>query len=153
VLLGGFGLVLGVRAGEEKVALKDVPKAVLDTFKARFPHAEIKQVEKETDADNEVVYEFGITADGKNIDVSVEADGELASIETEIAVKDIPAPVKKALDAKYPGAPIKKAEAVSEFDDGKEEKTIEVILTAKGKDLEVVLTPDGKIVKEEEAED
>ena len=153
VVLGVVSLGLVVQAGEEKVALKDVPRVVLDTFQAKFPHAEIKQIEKELDADKEVVYEFGITNAGHNIDVSIEADGELASIETEIAATDIPAAVKKGLDAKYPNATIKKAETVSTFDDDKEKKTIEVIMTVGGKDLEVVLSLDGKIVKEEKAED
>jgi len=141
------------RGDEQRVPLGEVPKAVLDAIKARFPEAELKEASKEKE-DDETVYEVSLVDQGRKIDVSVDDEGEIESTETEVAVADLPRAVASAIEAKYPKAAIRKAELIVEFEDGKEdERNYEVeIRTDAKKTIEVVLAPDGKIV-EEDAED
>jgi hypothetical protein len=143
-------LVAPSRGDEQKIPLGDVPKAVLDAVKAKFPHADLKEAAKEKE-DNEVIYEISIVDQGKKIDVSVDEKGEIEKTETEIAISALPKAVTNAIEAKYPKATIEKAELVIEFEDGKEdERNYEaVIVTDAKKTIEVVLTPKGKIVEEE----
>jgi hypothetical protein len=156
------GLVLGVifafaataggaRADEEKVPLDKVPRAVLDAVKKRFPDAEVKGAEKETE-DGKTVYEIAIKNKGQNIEVTLTPEGTLTEIEKQIEAKDLPKAVSEALDKKYPKATFKTIEEVIKVKDGKENlEYYEVLLvTAEKKKFEVSVSPEGKIVKEED---
>ena len=150
VLLGLVSFVAIVRADEEKIPLKDVPKAVLDALKAKFPAGEMKGAGKETE-DDETIYEITLVDRGKHIDVSVDEEGEIEEVETEIAAGDLPKPVAESLHAKYPEATIRKAEEIVEIEDGEETKSFEVVVvTGAKKTFEVKLSPGGKILTEEE---
>ena len=140
-------------AGEVKVPLKDVPKAVLDAVKERFPRAELTQATKESE-DGKTTYEIALKDRGRSVDLSATADGKITEIETAIDAKALPAKVTSALAAKYPDGTIKKAEEIVEIEDGKETKSFEVIVTTTAKkSLEVKLSPDGKILKKEQDEE
>jgi hypothetical protein len=153
VLMGLTAFSAGVRADEEKIPLKDVPKAVIDAVKAKFPKGEIKNAAKE-DEDGKTTYEVAVKADGRSIDVALKADGTILEIEKEVAAKDLPKAVAAAVEAKYPKATVKKAEEIIAYKGGKEEKSYEVVVTETGKkDVEVKLSADGKIVKHEEDDD
>ncbi|MDB5348800.1 MAG: hypothetical protein JWN86_47 [Planctomycetota bacterium] len=137
-----------VRADEEKVPLKDVPKAVLDAVKAKFPKAEILGAEKEVEK-GKTTFELELKDAGKTLSVSLKPDGTILEIETTIAVKDLPKKVSGAVVAKYPKGTIKSAEMVTVG----EKTTYEVVVTLAGKEpRELVLDPDGKILEDEEEE-
>jgi uncharacterized membrane protein YkoI len=149
-LVAGVGLVLlagfAVRAEEEKVPLDKVPKAVLDTVKAKFEGAELVGASKETE-DGKTTYEVTIKHRGTKIDVELSPDGKILVIEKTIAFKDLPRPVAEAVNAKYPRATIKKTEELTK------DATVsyEVLLvTADKKKVEVVLDGTGKIIQEEQ---
>jgi len=148
-MLGLFALVSIVRADEEKIPLKDVPKAALDAVKAKFPGAELTGAEKETE-NGKTTYEVALKDKGQNVDVAVTAAGKILEIEKEIAAKDLPKAVSAALEAKYPKATIKKAEAITEFKEAGEEHAFEVVVVKTDKkSVEVKLSPQGKILEEE----
>jgi len=105
---------------ETKVGLDKVPKAVLDAVRAEYEGAEIKAAETYED-DGETLYEVELTQAGKSIDVSLDEEGEIYEIEEEIDVKDLPKAVTAAVMAKYPGAKIKEAEQVTEYEDDEED--------------------------------
>lgn len=143
-------LVSGVRADEEKVALKDVPKAVLDAVKAKFPKAELTEAAKETE-DGKTTYEVALKNDGHKVEVGLTAEGTIQEIETEVAVKDLPKAVSAAVTAKYPDSTFKKAESITRFEAGKESKNYEVVVATKTKkSVEVTVSPEGKVVKTED---
>lgn len=146
VFAGILAAVPAAMANEEKVPLDKVPPAVTRAVKARFPGATLKQAEKEVD-DGKTIYEINLEHAGSKIDVSLQEDGTIVSIEKEIAAAALPKPVSDALGVKYPKGTIKKAEDVTE--DGKH--LFEVILNVGDKQREVVLDPSGKIVEDEEA--
>jgi hypothetical protein len=154
----GVGAVAGLvvlaavaRADEEKIPADKVPKAVMAAVKDRFPGAELTSIEKETE-NGQVVYDIELKHKGRKYEMDIKEDGTVLEVESEIAAKDLPEAVTKALEAKYPKATY---EEVMEKVKGKETKPSEyevVLVTADKKKLEVTLTPDGKIVEESKAE-
>lgn len=152
---GGAALVLLVVAtaamgGEEKVALDKVPRPILDAVKARFKDAQVTEAAKETE-DGKTVFEVTIKLKGQNIDVTLTPEGEIMMIEKEIAARDLPRAVAKALEDKYPKATYKIVEEIN-----KVEKKVEklayyevLLVTPDKKALEVQVTVEGKIINEE----
>ncbi len=61
--------------------------------------------------------------------------------ESKVEIKDVPQPVLKAVEARFPGAKIE--EAAKEVDGG--ETTYEISLISKGIVIDVALEPDGEI--------
>jgi hypothetical protein len=84
--------------------------------------------------------------------VTLTPDGKIVEIENQIAAKDMPKVVMKALEAKYPQATYKMVEEVIKVKDGEEKlEYYEVLLvTAEKKKLEVSVTPKGNITKVED---
>jgi hypothetical protein len=140
-------MAFGARADDETISVEKLPAAVKKAIKKRFPKAEIEKASKETE-DGKTTYEVLLEIDDKPIDVAIKADGTILEVEREIALKELPGPVKKALAAKYPGAKIEKVEVVTKGENGPE--IYEVAIKT-----EVQLTAKGKFVgaKEEEDED
>jgi hypothetical protein len=149
-LTGAVGTAHG---DESKVPLGDVPKAGLEAVKVMFPKAEITGAAKETEHDK-TVYEVTLKQLGRTIDVTIGTDGKIQVVEKEIAEKDLPVEVRRALDAKYPKATYKIVEQVEAVKDGK--ATLDffetLLVTAQGESLEVQILPDGRIKAVEKKE-
>jgi hypothetical protein len=141
-----FGM--SAHADETKIPIDQVPSAVKDAVKKKFPSAKLEQAEKEV-ANGKTTYELTIKDDGKTITVSLKEDGTILEIEKEIAAGDLPEAVANAVKSKYPSGTVKKAEEVT-----KDEKvTYEVIIAQEGKKLrELALDKMGKITDDEETE-
>ncbi len=135
---------------DEKVDLDKVPKAVVDAVKARFPDAEIKGAEKETE-EGKLYYEIEILNKKEEMDVELTTDGAITEIEKDVDYKDLPKAVSQALEAKYPKAEFDEVEEVTKVDKKTEKLAYyEVqVKTADKKHYEVQVDPDGKIVNEE----
>jgi len=134
----------------EKIPLDKVPKAVMDAIKGRFPGAGISSVEKEKEGDK-IVYDIELKHNGRKFEMDILEDGTILEVEKEVALKDVPDAVKKAVRDKYPQAMIKEVMEVNKVKDKQEtpdryEVTIE---TAEKKTMEVVVSLDGKMVKGE----
>ena len=148
--VAGLVMLAATALAGEKVPLDKVPKAVQDAVKARFPKAEITSIEKETN-EGKVVYDIELKSEGRKYEMDIQEDGTVLEIEKEVAAKDVPEAVSKAIEAKYPKSKVKEVMEVNKVK-GKEEKPdhYEVTLeTADGKKLEVIVSLDGKSVKEE----
>ena len=151
--VAGLGMLLltsSVYAGEVKVPVGAVPKAVLSAVKARFADAEITGAAKERE-EGKTVFEITLRQGGRTVDVTLSPKGSILLIERELGPTELPVPVSQAIDAKYPKAMRKMAEEVIKVE-GKDEKLAfyEVLLfRADGKSVEVKLAPDGKILGEE----
>ena len=144
ILLAGAA----ARAGDEKL-----PAKVMDALKAKFPKAEIRKWTREKEADK-VVYDIEFKQEGRNFEADIFEDGSIHNWERAIEAKDLPAAVKKTLDAKYPKANLKEVMQVMAVKDGKDEVDgYEIVLTtADNRSGEVTIAPDGKLVEEEFAE-
>ncbi len=152
--LAALGLVLlliATRRDEEKAPHIELPKAVLDAIKARFPNGKLTGTKKEVE-DGETEYEVTLEDKGRKFEVTLTAEGVITDIEKEIAAKELPETVAKALEAKYPKAVYKTIKEIIEVE--KKEETVtgyEVLLvTADKKKVAVDVDPDGEITKEED---
>jgi len=135
---------------DKKIPLEKVPKAVQDALKARFPGAEVTSIEKEIEG-GAVVYDIELKHKDTKYEMDIKEDGTVLVIEKEIAAKDLPDAVSKALKTKYPRATIKEVMEVYTVK-GKEEKLDEyevTITTADKKSVELKVSLDGKNLKEE----
>ena len=133
-------------ADEKSIPISEVPKAVLDAFKTKFPQATIKNAIKEDNA-GKISYEIESTiASGLSIDAVLKPTGEFVAIEKELELTDLPAPVSAGVKAKYPTAKPTKAEEVTS--DGK--VTFEVTVTKdNGKTAVLAFDKDGNFIAEE----
>ncbi|MEX0711591.1 MAG: PepSY-like domain-containing protein [Pirellulales bacterium] len=155
------GLAMLVGAGavwadedEQDIALEDLPKAVVEAVKARFPGAELAEAEKETEK-GRTLYEVELKHNAQEIVVSVTPEGTIVEIEKEVTEKDLPKAVRKAVAEKYPGSTIQEAEEITVVKDGKDQvPSYEVaVATPDKKTRELLLKPDGTISSDEPEND
>src|SRR5262245_25801756 len=156
------GLVVAVLAGllvagsavrgqdkNDKLDLDKIPKAVMDALKARFPKAEIHKWSKAKEGDD-IVYDIEFTQAGRKYEADIKENGTYINYEKEIAVKDLPKVVRKAVDMRYPKATLKEVMEITAVM-GKAEKLegYEIVLTtADNRQVEVTVAPDGKILED-----
>jgi hypothetical protein len=161
--LGLLALTGAAQADEEKIAVKELPKAVVKAVKAKFPGAAIKEAAEEEDDEGETTYEVSLEFKGHSYDVALESDGEIVEIEKEISTEELPKAVRKALAASHPKAKIETAEVITKEGQAPYYElliTSEVAFTAKGKpvvsstkeDEEEEETPAAKVKKSRKAE-
>lgn len=148
-----LGLLLLVACGggqEETIATASVPPAVMSAVRARFPNASVNEAARES-ADGKTFFEVSLTDGSRKIDVTASPEGQLVAIEGALIASDLPAPVTRALAAKYPGATYQIIEDVITSEGGAERLAYyEVLLeTVDKKAVEVQIASDGKILQEE----
>lgn len=134
---------------KDKLGLDKIPKKVMDALKAKFPKAKIQKWTKEKEGET-VVYDVEMTQEGRKFEADVREDGTIHNWEKEIAAKDLPKAVRRAVDKKYPKATLKEIMQITAVKDGKEAlEGYEVVLeTADKKGVEVTVAPDGKILED-----
>jgi uncharacterized membrane protein YkoI len=150
-LLVFLGLAPAALAQETEIKLDEVPKAVMDAAKAKFPGADIREASKETE-NGKTVYELEMKHEGHNMDVTFEENGTLVLVETQVSEDDVPAASMKAVNDKYPGAKINLVESVKKGTEVKKEVDYYEfhLTTSDKKSAEVEVDSDGKILKTEE---
>ena len=148
-LTGPSWLICNVRADEEVVPLDKLPKAVVESVKKRFPDAELVKAEKET-TDGKTAYEVSLKKKGLAIDVTLSPEGQIQSIEQEIAMKDVPKVVADAFNGKHAKAKVSLIEQVIHVKDGKESLDYYEfhVVTPDNQTIEVLVTPAGTIKSE-----
>jgi hypothetical protein len=85
-LVAGVGVV-SAEETEEPVAIKDLPKAVVDAIEKEYPDAELLEAEKETE-NGETLYEVEIQTGGKTLEVEITPEGKIIEVEEEDDGKD-----------------------------------------------------------------
>jgi uncharacterized membrane protein YkoI len=149
-LLAGLLLSAPASAQDKKdIPLDKIPKVVMDGLKVKFPQAAIDKCTKEKEGDI-IVYDIEFKQNGKKFEADIKEDGTIHNWEKEIALGDLPAAVKKALNKKYPKVTIKQVMEMTEVKEKKENLTgYEITLdTTDKKDIEVTIAPDGKIMED-----
>jgi hypothetical protein len=143
LLLAGTAKAQEVSGLDKDITEKEVPAAVMKTFKAKYPNQKVDKWEQK--AGN---FEADFTKDGKFCELAMKADGSWIEFETKIEKADVP---KAVLDAhaksKYKDWAFDHAEEVKT---PKHDKLYEVTVK-KGKDMMgLYFTPDGKTLVREE---
>lgn len=132
MLLTALAATIFFGATAQKIKAEKVPAAVTTAFAKAYPSAKEVGWKKEKSGDYEVGFEQG----KEEMSVVYNSQGKMLEVETEMAVKDLPAAVQTALKGK------KIKEAAKIVKDGKTYYEAE----AGGKDL--MFTADGKMVSE-----
>jgi len=134
----------------EKISPDRLPQKVADAVRERFPGSEMASVERETE-NGRTVYDVELKQKGRKYEMDIEADGNVLEIEKEIAVADLPDPVRKAVEGKYSGAVVKEAMEVNLVKERQEKPDhYELVLEQAGhKTMEVIVSLDGKRIGKE----
>jgi len=156
VLTGLLLMASGGHAQEkkDKLDIDKIPKKVMDTLKAKFPKAEIDKWTKEKEG-ADVVYDIEFKIEGRKWEADIKEDGTLLNFEKEISVKDLPEPVVKTVEKRYPKAKMKEVMEMTDVK-GKEEKLHGyeiIVLKADGKSVEITVAADGKLLEAPEKEE
>ena len=127
---------------EQQINRKGVPAAVLAAFEKAFPSATIKGYSKEKD-NGQLTYEIESVEGTITRDVTYTEDGTLISVEETVDTSQLPQGVSAALDKKFPGGKIRKAEKITKGNI----VTYEFKIKHNGRTTEVVFDPEGNEVK------
>ncbi len=144
-----FALAAAREQGKDKPDLNKVPKQVMEALKAKFPKAEVDKWTREKEGDV-FVHDFEFRQEGRKLEADIREDGTILNWERQIAVKDLPGAVLRAIEGKYPKAVIKEGMAVTDVKEGKDlPEGYEVLFQMPdGKRVEVTVAPDGKFLEE-----
>lgn len=92
----GIGLV-GVASAGQKMQLNDLPPAVQKGVQDHLKGGTVKTVTKEVEK-GKTQYEIESVLNGRTRDFNLDTAGNLLVMEEELAMEDVPAPVKAALE-------------------------------------------------------
>jgi uncharacterized membrane protein YkoI len=132
-------------AAEKKVELKDLPPAVQKAVAEQTKNAELKGLSKETEH-GVTSYEIETVANGRHRDVTVDAKGNVTTIEEETPIDSVPA-AKAAIEKKVATGKITMVEAVTR--NGAVALYEASYTTKSGKKAEFAVKPDGTPTKED----
>ena len=138
-----------VYAGKHEGKIK-LPELVKSAIKALYPAGEIKKAK--TEEKSLKLYEVKLDANGTEVEITADADGTVAEVETKEKVDSLPAAVARAATAKG-GKVIEAGKEVSYAQlklvklDAPVTK-YEVKIEKDGKTTELQIAADGKILKE-----
>lgn len=111
ILLAAF-CALTALAAEKPIKLADLPAPLQRAIQAELKGGELKAISKETEK-GKTMYEVETTVKGRGRDMIFDPAGTLVEVEEEVAIADIPAPAKAALEKKAVGGKITKVEALT----------------------------------------
>jgi uncharacterized membrane protein YkoI len=140
-------------ADERKISPDKLPENVKAALNLRFSGAEVTNAEKET-RNGQVVYDLELKHNAHRYEMDVREDGTILEIAKEVADRDLPKTVIKALADKYPKASYEEIMEVYKMAGKKEALTHYgvTLVTADKQKLEVEVSLEGKILKSEKAE-
>lgn len=124
--LSNYGLVavlalvghvpLTAAADEDQVDLKDVPASVQGAADSTVPQAKWLKASKEVDDDETTYHLNGSDAKGREVDITLTAEGQVESFETVLSVTDLPSKLVEVLKTL---PQVKWTEATEKVENGK----------------------------------
>ncbi|MDX2022613.1 MAG: hypothetical protein SF187_20415 [Deltaproteobacteria bacterium] len=111
VLLAMLGSVGAAHAKAQTIAARSAPGPVLATLNKVLGQALPKNIEKEK-KDGAVLYTAKFKAEGHKRSVQIAENGEVVRTQTTLLEAELPEAVRKAVNARYAKAEIKKCKAV-----------------------------------------
>lgn len=149
VLAGLLMVTTAARAQDEPKDVDKIPKKVMDALKDKFPKAKIHKWTKETEAGS-VIYDIEFKEKDRKCEADIKEDGTYINFEREVAARDLPEAVTKAVEKKYPKYTPKEIMEITDVKGDKEKlEGYEIVLeTADKKEVEVTVAPDGKILED-----
>jgi hypothetical protein len=126
----------------ETIQIQDVPKAVVDAVKAKYPDGQMQKAKKKVE-NGKTFFGIGLTSKGTAHNVLMTPKGKIVEHKKVIPASELPAKVTEAIYASYPNSTTNKAEKVTEY---KEEKSFKLeVLTSDKQTKKLVIDAEGKI--------
>jgi hypothetical protein len=146
VVLTEDGIILGGRDPAVELAPGELPREVAQGVARRYPKAELRAAWRDGPNDRSVFW-VSLQQDGRRTLVRLGDRGQILRVQTEIAARDLPSVVSRAVRARYPEARLLRVLQVAE---GEEPAQYAVLLHKSGwpLPLRLVLDPDGRLLKE-----
>ena len=138
-------VLVGVQvfARDNGITKERIPPAVITAFEHAHPKATMKTFERKT-WNNKVLYKIKyMEGTVKHVD-KYTPDGELVASKEQVAPKDLPDAVTKAVNSKFPGAKVLRAEKVMHKGIVRYEVKLE---TSKNHKKRVFINEKGEILK------
>lgn len=136
------GLVAAQESPEKKINMKEVPAAVQQAITRESTGATLKGLATETD-NGKKLYEAELEVNGHGKDVSFDEQGNVVSVEEEVALDAIPAPARAAIQKAAGTGKIGEVETITEGG----VTAYEAQLNKAGKKSEIKVDAAGQIVK------
>jgi uncharacterized membrane protein YkoI len=144
-----LGLALGcLGAVGEKVEWNTVPPAVQATIKTKAGEKTVSTVEKKLKGGKTSYAATAKGADGKEVLITVDADGKLLNVKENAPIKDVPAAVQAAIKT---AAGDKTVSGIQKKMKGKKATYIATAKGADGKAVLISVDADGKVLKTADA--
>jgi len=132
-------------AAEDRIALSDVPRIVIEAVQTKYPGATIKKAEKDVD-EGKTIYELKFIHKGSDYEVELDDSGKILETERELRPVDVPKTISEALKTRHPNATIRWVEEITRG----ETKTYEVHARLEDQsNVELEIDSDGKILEDE----
>jgi uncharacterized membrane protein YkoI len=138
------------QAEEKKITEAEVPRAVIEKVKKKYPAAKMTAFELETER-GKASYEVKIIDGAKQLEVVCAPDGQILAEEEKIGIDAVPEKVRQALKSspKYASWKLQHAERVI-TGEKVDAPIYEIKVTNGNVRAELVFTPDGKLTHSEE---
>jgi hypothetical protein len=143
-------LVVAALSLASDVFASDVPKAVTEAVKRKYPDARIVSAKQEPERkEGKAVYSVSLARGKQEMDVDVDSDGKIVSEEESVEFSAVPEQVQKALkDSKYGNWKVKHVERVT-LDEKDSTAHFEILVQSGKQQEELVFALDGRLEKEE----
>ncbi len=146
MLATACAVVAQAAAQERQLKKSDLPPAVPRTADAQSQGATVRSYSSEMEQ-GKLEYEVALTVNGRSRDVSIAPDGSLLEIEDEVALAELPAPVRAGLEAKAAHGTITKVESITKHGTL---VAYEAQVRTGGKRSEIQVGPDGQPLAHEQ---
>ena len=135
----------------DELTSDNIPDAVMEALKAKFPDAEIQKWEKE-DEDDFVIYDIEFKQGDIKFEADIKQDGTIHNWEKEIESANLPEVIKKVIEDEYPDAELVKVMETSTVHDGNDvvEEYELVLRLADQQKIEITLAPNGELLEDAE---
>ena len=144
-----FGMAHGIARGED-IALANLPEIIRTAADKAVPNAMWNKVVKDTDGKNNWYDISVIDAKGRKICVTVEPNGDIDEIETEIKSQNTPKSVMTALRGRLPNFKISAVYEIRNDEDKITRYDIDGKRLKDKEDVTISFTVDGKFIKLDE---
>ena len=144
-----IGMAHGIARGED-IALANLPEIIRTAADKAGPNAKWNKVVKDTDGKNNWYDISGIDAKGRKICVTVEPNGDIDEIETEIKSQNTPKSVMTALRGRLPNFKISAVYEIRNDEDKITRYDIDGKRLKDKEDVTISFTVDGKFIKLDE---
>ena len=139
----------GIARGED-IALANLPEIIRNAADKAIPNAKWNKVVKDTDGKDSWYEVSGMDAKGRKICVTVEPNGDIEEIETEIKSQNTPKSVMTALRGRLPNFKITAVYEIRNDQDKIIRYDIDGKRSRDKEDVTISFTVDGKFIKLDE---